>query len=50
MYAALKGHVNMAELLLAREEIEVNRQNKVMTVVISDSSLKIISNSMRDYD
>jgi hypothetical protein len=30
MYAADKGHVNIVELLLAREEIAINRQDKVI--------------------
>jgi hypothetical protein len=30
MMATMKGHVNIVELLLAREEIEINKQNEVI--------------------
>jgi hypothetical protein len=30
MWAVMKGHVNIVELLLARKEIEINIQNNVI--------------------
>jgi hypothetical protein len=37
--AAFEGHVNIVELLLAREEIEINEQDEVTIIIISSCIL-----------
>jgi hypothetical protein len=34
--AIFKGHVNIVELLLAREEIEINKQDEVIILLIRE--------------